>query len=148
MELLQQEKARDVLKYVVAYLLLIVTAVVAGFAIFEFRNVVFVVAAAASPDARLLRVVRLVNWILPVTAWGAYVLLLEHTYREAVTQARIRSARKHPGVEEPTSALFRFLRRFDLDMLGAVFLKFFPGTLLVFILLFGLRHLLLMILPG
>lgn len=72
--------------------------------------------------------------------WAVYMLVLKHEYRYSITRARIRSARMYPGVEEPTSRLFRFLRRFDLDMLGAVFLKYFVTTSVIWILLFGLQQ--------
>jgi hypothetical protein len=148
MELLDKEKNGDVAKYIVAYLLLAITAAVAALATSQLRLSSLIVVSAFTRDSRWLRLAAVVAWILPLIAWGAYVLFLAHAYREAVTLARIRSARMHPGVEEPKVAFFRFLRRFDLDMLGTVFLKSFAGTFIVFLLLLGLRHLLMALVLG
>jgi hypothetical protein len=148
MELLEKDKTGHVLQYVLAYVLLALTVAVAALAIAQLRLSVFIIAGALTQDARWLRVVRIVNWIIPAIMWAVYVLVLEHEYRQSITRARIRSARMYPGVEEPTSRFFRFLRRFDLDMLFALFFKFFAATLVVFILLFGLERLLLFLLGG
>jgi hypothetical protein len=148
MELLGKEKGGSFLLYALAYLLLIVTAVVAALAIVQLRLSIFAVAGALISNRLWLRVVNIITWMIQVIVFAVYVLIVEHAYREAVTQARIRSARAHPGVEEPNAALYRFFRRFDLDMLAAIFVKFFAGTLIVFMLLFGLQKLLLVLIPG
>jgi hypothetical protein len=146
MELLQKDKPRDVLNYVVAYLLVIVTVAVAVLAITQLRNSIFIVANAITSDRLWLRVINMISWVIQLIAFAVYVLIVEHAYREAVTQARIRSARTHPGIDEPKTAFYRFLRRFDLDILASLFVKFVAGTTVVAILLFGLHRLLLLIL--
>ena len=148
MELLQKDKPRDVLNYVMAYLLLILTAAVAVLAIIQLRNSIFLVANAITSDRLWLRVINMISWMIQLIAFAVYVLIVEHAYREAVTQARIRSARLHPGMDEPKTALYRFLRRFDLDMLISLFVKFFAVTAVVAIMLLGLHQLLLVLLPG
>jgi hypothetical protein len=148
MELLKKEKPRDILNYIVAYLLLIVTVVIAALAVAQLRNSIFIVANTITADRLWLRVINMISWMIQLIAFAVYVLIVEHSYREAVTQARIRSARMHPGIDEPKTALYRFLRRFDLDILISLFVKFAAGTIVVAILLFGLHRLLLLVLAS
>lgn len=147
MELLERQRPADVLHYVLAYVALIVTAGLAALAAIQLRLSILILASARFSRAGM-RLTNILTWIILFVAWAVYVLVLEHAYRDAITQARIRRARGRGGPASRRTGLSRALHRHDLDVLVSRFLRFTIPTLIVFVALFGIQRLLAMTIPG
>ena len=118
---------RDVLGYVLAYLLWLLAASVAMWAVFEARNALNVMWPVLGSGTRwtwTLRPIDRFGLVFLGMVWLVYAIFCEHHYRSAITAVRVREfkGRVAPALkEEQAPWTARQLARMGLDVLASRF---------------------------
>jgi len=140
MELLNKPHPHDLAAYAVAYLFLILTGALGALAAFHLRLLGLALAITGGAIRWIFPLIDRLATLLPLFAWVVLMLVVEHNYRNAVTAARIRSARA-PLDRAPGSRIRQGLERRHLDLLIRQFLVTMGALLLVFAGAYGARWL-------
>jgi len=140
MELLNKPRPRDLAAYAVAYLLLILTGALGALAAFQLRLLALALAITGGANRWTFPLIDRMATLLPLFAWVVAMLIVEHRYRTAVTEARVRSARA-PIARAHGSRLWQGLERHHLDLLVRQFLVTAGVALLVLAAAYGARRL-------
>ena len=114
---------RDVLGYLLAYLIWILGAAISMLALFVIRQMINVMWPVLGGSRWVLRAVDRFALVFLGLVWLVYSIFTEQFFRMAITEVRLRrlKARVNPSptpLPEPKSALLGHLRKIGLDILA------------------------------